>query len=403
MPRAHAQATLTPGLLVLLGSITLFGPIGTDAFLPALPQMATALAAPASSVQLALTGFTAGMALGQLVAGPVSDAVGRRRPLLVGTVGMAAASLSAALAGTATALVVSCAAMGLFAAVGIVVSRATVADLAHGSALTRAYALLGTLTGIGPVLGPLIGVALLLVFGWRGIFVGLGVFAAAGFVAALVRLPESRPPDQRSRGGLRTFVRNLSTVLRTRTFLAAAGILWITFAAMFAYISASSFVMQVALGFSALGYTVAFSVNGLGLIAAAAITARLSGRIADRRIVAIGLSSMSLGACLVLAGATIVPASAWILLPGMFVLASSMGFIFGPCSAMALFGLRHASGTALALLGAVQFLLAGLVAPLAGIAGEDEVLPFALVVAACVVVAWAVWSMLLPRASSAEA
>lgn len=398
MPATLVRPTLTPAILTILGALSLFAPLGTDAFLPALPVMAQDLHSNASGVQLALSGFTIGMAAGQLLAGPISDAVGRRRPILVGAVGVAIVALTAALATNATALVVSCAAIGLFAAVGIVVSRAMVADLAHGPALTRAYSMLGMLTAVGPVLGPLFGVALMLLFGWRGIFVGIAAAALACFTFSLVVLPESHPPEQRAHGGLRTLGRNLATVLRSRTFLGSASIIWLAFSSLFAYISASSFVVQTVLGFSAVGYTLVFAINGVGMIATGLLTVRFSARLPGRTIVAFGLGMQAVGAVIIIVSSVAGVVSSWVLLPGMMLIASSMGFIFGPCSAAALHGLRHASGTALALIGSFQFLFAGLAAPLVGVAGEDAVLPFGIVVATCAGLAWTAWVTLRPRA-----
>lgn len=391
MTTPAARPRLTPGLLVTLGALGGVGLIGTNAFLPALPTMAEDLDSTPSGVLLALTGFTAGMAAGQVLAGPISDAVGRRGPLLIGAAGMVLAALSAALAPTVLWLILSCAVMGLFSAVGSVVSRATVSDLAEGPALTRAYAWLGTLPGIGPVVGPLVGVALLLAFGWRGIFAGLAVAGAACLMTALIVLPESHPRAHSATGGMRKLGVDVVTIFRSRTFLGFAAVIWLVFVSLFAYISASSFIVQNVLGLSEIGYTVVFALNGAGMILAAVATARLSSRVSGHVLSAIGIGLQTVGAgCILISSIMAEPVGA-LLLPGMLFIAMSWSFVAGPCSAAALADLRHASGTALAVIGSLQFLLAGLVAPLLGAVGDNEVLPLGIISASCALLAWFVW------------
>lgn len=388
-PRAPGPvpAAIAPAVLGALGALTMLGPFGTDAYLPALPSIRTDLAAAAGATQLTLTGYSVGMAIGQLVAGPVSDAIGRRRPLLAGSAGMVVGGLIGALAGNLVILVIGCFVMGVCAAVGIVAGRAVVADLASGPALTRGYALLGTLTGLGPVLGPLGGVALMTLFGWRGIFAGLAVAAAACCAAVAAIVPESLPPSRRVRGGLRAMAGNAGTALRSRGYLCGATVIWFGFGGLFAYIAASAFVVQAVLGFSPTVYSIVFAANGIGLIVAGLVCARLTGRCPDRTLIGIGLAMESAGMLLV-AVATV---GGWVspltILPGMFLIAASMGFIFGPATSSALAGLRHVAGTALAILGAIQFVVAGVVSPLVELRPDTG--PFALVGGVCVTLAWA--------------
>lgn len=401
MTSPGAERALTPGLLVTLGALGGVGLIGTNAFLPALPTMAEDLGSTSAEILLSLTGFTAGMAAGQILSGPLSDAVGRRRPLLVGAAGMALAAVGAAAAPTVPWLITACAIMGLFSAVGSVVSRATVSDLADGPALTRAFAWLGTLPGIGPVLGPLVGVALLLAFGWRGIFAGLAVAGVLCLVAALVVVPESRERSYAVAGGIRKLGADLVTIFRSRAFLGFAAIICLVFISLFAYISASSFIVQNVLGFSAVGYTVVFAVNGLAMVLAAMATARLSARISVRALSAAGICLVGLGAACVLVASMLDRAGAF-LLPGMTFIAASWSLIAGPCSAAALTDLRHTSGTALAVIGSSQFFLAGMIAPLLALAGADEVLPLGIVAATCASLAWIVWWSMRSRLADAD-
>lgn len=397
-PGTGSAVRLTGVVLGTLGALTMLGPFGTDAYLPALPAIRTDLATGAGATQLTLTGYSVGMAVGQLVAGPLSDAMGRRRPLLVGSAGMVVGGVIGAVAPNLAMLVAGCFAMGLCAAVGIVAGRAVVADLAQGPALTRGYALLGTLTGLGPVLGPLGGVVLMSLFGWRGIFAGLAVAAAGCCAAVACLVPESLPTDRRVRGGSRAMLRNAGAALRDRDYLCGATVIWFGFGALFAYIAASAFVIQTVLGFSPSTYSLIFAANGVGLIIAGLLCARLTGRCSDRALMATGLAIESAGVLTITVATVGGWIGPWTVLPGMFAIAASMGFIFGPATSGALAGLRHVAGTALAILGAVQFVIAGVVSPLVEFGSDTG--PFALVSSICVALAWVGFRIFRPRSTA---
>lgn len=392
--------TRTPALgtpmLIAIGMLSMLGPFSTDAFLPALPTMTTELAAGPGQMQLTLTGVTLGMAFGQLLAGPMSDGVGRRAPLLVGSAAMAAAAVGAAFSPSLPLLVLCCGAMGLGASVGMVVGRAVVSDLTEGAVMTRAYALLGTLIGLGPVLSPICGVAVMALWGWRAIFVMLGALAALGFALIAALVPESLPAARRLARPLRSLPTNAITALRSRAYLRGATVVWFGFIAQFGYIAASAFLIQSVLGLSPLVYAITFGVNGAGLIGAGLVTARLSATWSDQGLMALGLSVQTLGALIVLGTALTGTVTVWTLLPALFLIACSMGLIFGPATSYALQELRHVAGTALAVMGAVQFAGAGIVSPLVEIGGDENPLPFAMIVTAAVGLAWLGWTVFGP-------
>ncbi|MFT4228913.1 MAG: multidrug effflux MFS transporter [Microbacterium sp.] len=398
---AQAGRGLAASALVTMGALTMLGPYSTDAFLPALPQISVEFAVSGGSAQLALTGITIGMAVGQLFAGPLSDGWGRRGPLLAGSAAMALASVGAALADSMLALVIWCSAIGLSASFGGVVSRAVVSDSVTGPRLVSAYAVLGTLVGIGPVISPTIGVVLMTVWGWRGIFVALAVMAAACLVALVFAVPESLPAPRRVQHPLRSLPRNTVVAVRKPTYLSGAGHMCFGFAVMFAYIAGSSFLVQSVLGLSAAVYAVMFGLNGVGLILAGIITARLSRRRKAHDIIAIGLTMQATAAVLVLTTALTGTVSAWTLFPALTLIAASMGFVFGPSTSIALHGLQHVAGTALAVAGTVQFVFAGIVAPLVAIGGERNPVPFAVIVAIGTALGWACWAAFRPAARSA--
>ncbi len=365
-------------VLAVLGLLSLLGPLGTDAFLPALPAIAEDFGAPAHDVQLSLTAFTFGMAAGQLVVGTLSDGVGRRRPLVATSALMAVGAALSAVSGGATTLAAACALTGVGASGGAVLGRAVVSDTSTARDAMRRFSLLGALTTIGPVVGPLVGVVALALGGWRAVFWTMAALAAMGTVAVVSMVPESLPRDRRVHGGLAALPHRAREVLGHRTYRRSAAMIWIGFSLTFAYISASSFVVQSVLGLSAGTYAVVFAVNGTGLISAGLVTSRLVHRTDPRRVMALGVTCHASAAAL-LAAALVTEPGPWLLLPAMFLIAAALGFVFGPATALAVRDLRHLGGTSLAILGAVQFACAGVVAPVVGLGGEDSITAFALV------------------------
>ena len=385
-PRAMAVSTL-----VSLGALTLLGPFTTDAFLPALPQIADELHVGSAEALLALSGITVGIAIGMLFIGPISDGVGRRRPLLIGSTAMAVSALGAAAAPNLVILVAWCVAMGLSVSIGMVLGRAVVSDTVDGPRLVSTFAILGTLTSVGPVISPIAGVAVMTLWGWRAIFVTLAVMSALVLLALLTTVPESLPPGRRQRRTLRSFPRNAVTAFRSRPYLAGATVIWFGFIVMWAYISGSAFIIQSVLGMSAVEYSVDFGVNGIGLILAGIMTARLSHRMRSHDIVAIGLGLQAVAAVALIVAIATGMFSPWVVFPAFFLIASSLGFIFGPATEIALRELRHVAGTALAVLGVVQFAFAGAVSPLVASGGSGNPVPFAAVIGTGSALAWIAW------------
>src|SRR3954471_16800112 len=254
------------------------GPLSIDMYLPGLPEITRSLDASAAAVQLTLTAVVVGLALGQLVAGPLSDRIGRRRPLVVGLLAYSAVSLLCALAPSVGALTALRFLQGLAGGAGIVIGRAVVRDLYSGAAASRLFSSLMLVTGLAPILAPVIGAQVLKVTAWQGIFVVLAGLALATLTLAAVALPETLPPERRDRGGLAATLATLRGLLGERTFMGYALTAALAFGALFAYISGSSFVLQEVYGLSPQAFSLAFGANGLGLVAGSQINARLVGR-----------------------------------------------------------------------------------------------------------------------------
>ncbi|MFI2199691.1 multidrug effflux MFS transporter [Streptomyces sp. NPDC020192] len=378
------DATRRTGLLVtfVLGGLTATPPLAMDMYLPSLPEVTRSLHAPAATVQLTLTACLAGMALGQLVVGPMSDRWGRRRPLLTGLAVYVLATALCALAPNVETLVVFRLAQGLAGAAGIVIARAVVRDLYDGVAMARFFSTLMLISGAAPVVAPLIGGQILRVTDWRGVFVLLTVVGA--LLAALVwlRLPETLAPEERHDGGAGEALRTMRALLADLPFtgyMLAGGF---AFAALFAYISASPFVIQEIYGASPQTFSLLFGLNSVGLVAAGQVNGKvLVGRVALEKVLACGLTVIVLAATALLLMSTgafgetgLAPMAA-----ALFVLMTAMGITLPNAQSLALLRTRHAAGSASALLGTTSFLVGAVASPLVGIAGEHTAVPMALV------------------------
>ncbi|MFJ1959963.1 multidrug effflux MFS transporter [Streptomyces massasporeus] len=382
------------GLLVtfLLGSLTAVPPLAMDMYLPSLPEVTRSLHAPAATVQLTLTACLAGMALGQLVVGPMSDRWGRRRPLLAGLAVFVVATVLCALAPTVELLVAFRLAQGLAGAAAIVIARAVVRDLYDGMAMARFFSTLMLISGVAPIVAPLIGGQILRVTDWRGVFAVLTVIGVLIGVLVWTRLPETLAPAERHSGGVGEALRSMRGLLADRSFTGYMLTGGFAFAALFAYISASPFVIQEIYGASPQTFSLLFGVNSVGLVVVGQINGKiLVGRVSLDRVLGIGLAIvitaatalllMSLG---VFGEVGLVPVAA-----ALFVLMSAMGITLPNTQALALMRTKHAAGSASALLGTTSFLIGAIASPLVGIAGEDTALPMAVVQLAAALVALA--------------
>ncbi|MEU4496451.1 multidrug effflux MFS transporter [Streptomyces sp. NPDC023998] len=385
---APVAAARRVGFLVtlVLGGLTALPPLSMDMYLPALPAVTRSLGAPAATVQLTLTACLAGMALGQLVVGPMSDRWGRRRPLLIGMIVYVAATATCALAPTAELLIGFRLLQGLAGAAGIVIARAVVRDLYDGVEMARFFSTLMLISGVAPIIAPLIGGQVLRITQWRGIFV---VLTGVGILLTLVVakwLHETLPREKRHSGGVGEALRTMRGLLADRVFTGYTLAGGLAFAALFAYISASPFVVQEIYGASPQTFSLLFGVNSVGLITVGQINGKvLVGRVSLDKALGFGLAVITLAATALLlmtAGVFgrvgLLPVAA-----GLFVLMSAMGLAMPNTNALALMRTPHAAGSASALIGTSAFLIGAVASPLVGIAGEATAVPMAVVQLTC--------------------
>ncbi len=356
-------------MIVVLGSIIAIAPLTIDMYLPALPSITTDLMTDATSVQLTLTGTLLGLAVGQVLIGPLSDRLGRRRPLIAGLAVHVLASLLCAVAPNIAVLGGLRVLQGLGTAAATVVATAVVRDLFSGLAAAKAFSRLMLVMGAAPILAPTLGSQVLRWTQWRGVFVALAVLGVAVALVAILALPETLPRERRIRGGVAATIRTYGLIARDRTFVGLILVASLSMAALFAYVSGSSFVLQEQYGLSVQQFGLVFGAGAAGLIAATQFNVRLLDRYSPRQVL-VGALVVGSAASLILLGfaATGVGGLVGILLPLWIVLASA-GLALPNAPALALTRHGEAAGTAAALLGAVQFGVGAIAAPLVGALG----------------------------------
>jgi DHA1 family bicyclomycin/chloramphenicol resistance-like MFS transporter len=382
-PAATAGATgparLTRGrhvqLIIVLGSLIALGPLTIDMYLPAFPQLAQDLDASAASVQLTLTGMLGGLAVGQLVIGPLSDAFGRRRPLMAGLVVHALASVLCAVAPSIHVLSAVRVLQGFAGAAISVVALATVRDLFSGLAVARTMSRLMLVIGMAPIVAPSIGGFILGVTSWRGIFVVLAAAAVVLVLVAFLGLRETLPVERRRSARVGATLRTYGSLLRDRTFVALVLMGGLMFASIFAYVSGASFVLQDGFGLDERTFGLVFGANALALTVVSQVNPLLLRRFGQVDVLTAAiLVSAAAAASLIVTGLTGLAGLAGVLVPLMVVLGAA-GLAMPNTPSLALNRHGEAAGTASAMLGCVQFGVGAVIAPLVGASGSTTAVP----------------------------
>jgi DHA1 family bicyclomycin/chloramphenicol resistance-like MFS transporter len=353
-------------LIITLGALSGFGPLCLDMYLPALPELPAALSSTSSAAQLTLSACIIGLAVGQLITGPLSDRLGRRGPLLVGVAVFVVASAVCAITTSMTLLIVVRFVQGAAGAAGIVVGRAVVADLFAGKVAAAYFSAIAAINGLAPILAPVVGGQVLLVGTWRTVFWVLAGIGVVLLVLAAVVIKETLPPERRSSGGLRTTLQAFGTLLRDRGYVGSVVAGAMVTAAMFGYISASPFVLQDRFGLSAQWFSACFALNAVGIVVATQIGRVLLRWTTSLVLLTVGVVQALLGAILL----TVTVLAGWglaMVLVSLFVMVSAVGFALPHASAIAMDRHRAIAGSASALLGLTQFALGAVAAPLVGI------------------------------------
>ncbi|MCT7656925.1 multidrug effflux MFS transporter [Mycobacterium deserti] len=382
----ESRAPSRTRMIVVLGLMVALGPLTIDMYLPALPKIADELGVSSSVVQLTLTGTLAGLALGQLIVGPLSDSLGRRRPLMAGIVLHMLASLLCLVAPNIVVLGVARGLQGMGAAAAMVVAIAVVGDLFADSAAATVMSRLMLVLGVAPVLAPSLGAAVLLHASWHWVFAALVVVAGMLLLLAALALPETLPKAHRRPLKVRGIAATYLELLRDVRFVVLVLVASLGMSGLFAYIAGASFVLQGRYGLGQQAFALVFGAGAVALIAATQLNVVLLRRFAPQTILMWALAAATLagGIFVGLSVAQVGGLLGFVL--SVFAILGAMGLVLPNAPAVALTRHPEAAGTSAALLGAAQFGLGAAVAPLVGVLGNNE-LALALVMTAGMVIA----------------
>lgn len=355
-------------LIFVLGVLAATGPLATDLYLPALPEIADDLGSTEARIQLTLTSMMVGLALGQLVIGPMSDAWGRRTPLLIGIAGFTLTSFAVVVVPSADAFIMVRFLQGVAGAAGAVISRAVVRDLFEGEEVARFMSRLMLIIGLAPMVGPFLGGQLMLIGSWRLMFILLGVASLISLVLVLFWLPESLPASKRAPQRPAILARTVLGLITDRRFIVPTLAIGFIFGMLFTYIASFSFVAQAEFGASPQTYSLIFGFNTLGMIAGTQINAALIGRVGMgiRLMVGLflgagtvlGMGLLSITGTATLAGLTVL----------LFVMLFGAGLAIPNAMTMAVASQPvQVAGTASALIGSIQFAFGGVIGALGGV------------------------------------
>lgn len=379
-------------LLLVLGSLSAFGPLSMDMYLPALPAVTEDLHTTASFTQLSITTCLLGLAVGQLVFGPLSDFQGRRNLLLITLVLFTLSSILCAVSSNIWLFVGFRFAQGFTAAAGIVISRAATRDLYSGKELTKFVALLAMVMGVAPILAPIIGGIILKWANWQTIFYMLALIGAIMFFAVFFLLPETLSEEKRTKGNIFAIVASFGALFKDRIFIGIAFSQSFISMGMFAYIAASPFVLQNIYGVSPQQFSLIFAFNGLGIIIMAQLAGKLAETIDESKLLFYGVSQAVVGSILLLL-VTFMTSSLWLMIVALFLVISSVGTVNTTSFSLAMNRQGERAGSASAFLGILPFGGGAIVSPLVGLAGEFNAIPMGIVIFCCTLLSFIIYTL----------
>ena len=386
-----------------LGAFVALGPLTVDMYLPALPAVADDLRTSSATVQLTLTGTLVGLALGQLVLGPLSDALGRKRPLLAGTALHVVASLLVLVAPSIGVLGLLRFLQGVGTAAGAVIALAVVRDLFQGRAAATMLSRLFLVLGAAPVLAPTVGGEVLRFTSWRGVFLILGLYGVGLLVLGRYAVRETLPPERRRSSGVAGTLRSYRGLLRDRAYVGLVLVAGLTMAGLFSYVSGSSFVFQDEFGLDEQQFGLLFGAGAFWLIAATQLNPVVLRWFSPAQVLVTGVVAGVAAGAVLLALAGTGTGGLWAVVLPLWAVLAACGLALPNAPALALSRHGEAAGTAAALLGAVQFGVGAAVAPLVGVLGNDAVAMGVVVVAALVLALVVLFAVVRPWQLPVEA
>lgn len=386
---------------LLLAVFSALGPFTVDMYLSSLPEMMNDFSTTASLIQASLTASLLGLGLGQLVAGPLSDVHGRRKPLLISMLLYFILSIACAFSPNIGIFIVLRFFQGFVASAGLVISRAIVRDSYSGVEMVKFMALLTMISNVAPLISPTAGSAVTTFTSWIGVFIFLGLLGLILTGVATWGIKESLPVDQRVPSNFKGLLNNYGSLFRNRRFMGYALVNGILFSGVFAYVSGTPFIYQNMYGISPQLFSVLFALNGLGIILGSQLVKRFSEQIGEHRIFRIGLLIAFITTAIILV-AVLVNGPFIALFLAIFLFAVAIGIIAPVSFTLAMESQGHIAGSAAAVLGSLQFALGAVTSPLVGIAGEESAVPFGVTIFMTSILAVIAYVTLVKRSSSSQ-
>lgn len=365
--------------IVILGALTAIGPLSIDMFLPGLPNIKNDFDTTASNAQLTISLFMVGLAFGNLFAGPISDASGRKKPLLIAMIIFTLASLGIIFVTNIWIMIALRLIQGLTGGAGAVISRAIASDMYSGNDLTKFLSLLMLVNGVAPVIAPALGGIILSFATWRMVFIILTVFGLLMFVGTLFKVPESLENEHRANSNIGTMFKNFKDLFGTPRFVLPMLIQGVSFILLFTYISASPFIVQKIYGLSPFQFSIMFAFIGITLIISSQLTGKLVDYMDSQQLFRIMTAIQIVGVILV-SLILINHLNFWLLAIGFIILVAPVTGVATLGFSIAMDESKSGKGSSSSLLGLFQTLLGGLMSPLVGIKGENDPTPYIMII-----------------------
>lgn len=361
--------------ILILGTLSATGPLSIDLYLPALPQMMRQFQTNASAIQLSLTACLLGLAFGQLIAGPLSDHYGRKKPLMIGFLAFGIASFLIALTHSIVMLIVLRFIQGLAGASGQVLSRAVARDLFSGHALTNFYAVLNAVNGLFPILAPIIGGYMIKFVPWQGVFVLLGIIGVLLVGLIIVGIPETLATEDRLTGPIFSTFKSFGDLMKVPGFTRNIAITGVVYGSLFSYISASTFIYQQLFHLSAQSFSLIYALNGLGIVIGSGLPSRLNN-VPEKKQLRVGLMLVIIDILALLAG-SLTHFSLLIVATLLWLLVLCIGMLLTLTTSIIMNQTAKNAGSASALVGLSQNAFGGISSPLVGLFGTASYAPMA--------------------------
>ncbi|WP_180553116.1 multidrug effflux MFS transporter [Staphylococcus haemolyticus] len=373
------QKKNSPLFIIILGALTAIGALSIDMFLPGLPELKNDFNTTTANAQLTLSLFMIGLGLGNLIVGPISDSIGRKKPLVISMIIFALASLGIVFVENIWIMVFLRFIQGFTGGAGAVISRAIASDMYRGNELTKFLALLMLVNGVAPVIAPALGGLILSFAVWRMVFVILTLFGVLMVLGSLFKVPESLSVENRDSSGVNVIFSNFKSLLTTPRFVLPMLIQGVTFIMLFSYISASPFLVQKIYGVSPLHFSWMFAGVGITLI----IASQIAGKLVDYFHPQVLLRAFTIIQIFGVVIVSLTLINHWhfaLLVIGFIVLVATVTGVATLGFSIAMEERTTGSGSASSLLGLLQSLLGGLVTPLVNLKGEYNSMPYIIII-----------------------